>query len=222
MALDLYAGTLTRYYSDAWEDADDATFDPTETAETAEARAMVEGWRRGMARAIADDLNGQTLGWSEDDDRPFFAARPDWAGFSALVYLAAYAEHPELRRPRKLSRDWTDDPAWQASAAVDGGTPFQQILFPELWLPVDLDFVFTAEDPAGNEVTIGSVPRLLKALQALAAQTLGGDAEAWATWRAAGPGQPGDFEAQARFGLAVALDLAEKAQTHGLCVTLDY
>lgn len=219
MALDLYAGTLTRYYSDAWDEETPAQPDP---AETAESRAMVEAWRRGLSRAIADDLGGQPLDWSEDDARPFFTARPDWTGYNALIHLAAYAEHPELRRPRKLSRDWTDDPAWQASAAVEGGTPFQQLLFPELWLPVDLDFVFTAEDPAGNEVTIGSVPRLLQALRALAAQTYGGDEAAWADWRAEGPGSPGDFDAQAKFGLAMALALVEQAQTHGLCITLDY
>ncbi len=217
MALDLYAGTLTRYYADAWED--DA---PADAADLAEARALVEGWRRGLARAIADDLHGQTLDWSEDDDRPFFSGRPDWVGQAALVYLAAYAEHPEMRRPRKLGRDWTDDPAWQASAAAEDATPYQQVLFPELWLPLDLDFVFTAEDPAGNEVTIGSVPHLLKALHALAAATFGGTESDWAAWRAAGPGPLGDFDANARFGLAMALDLVAKAAEHRLCVTLDY
>lgn len=221
MALDLYAGTLTRYYADEWEPGPghDTRAD---AAETAEARAMVEGWRRGLGRALVDELGESSLAWSEETAQPFFTARPDWLGWGALIFLAAYAEHPEMRRPRKPGRDWTEDPAWQASAAVEEGTPFQHLLFPELWLPVGLDLVFTAEDPDGNEVTIGSVPRLLEALRTLAAQTFGGDETEWALWRAAGLKSPDDFEANAKFGLATALAIVEQADAHGLCITLDY
>ena len=92
MALDLYAGPLSRYLADAWEG--DAADDP---AALAEARQTVDAWRRGVARALADDLAGQALDWSEAVDHPYFAVRPDWTVTTRRA--------GSLRGPRR-PQDW--------------------------------------------------------------------------------------------------------------------
>ena len=101
MGLDVYAGTLTRYYAGAWEtvvqkyareegvaveilrahDPPDAISDLTEI------ERIVVAWRDGLNRALASHLS-EPLDWAEGIGATYFSDKPAWDGYSALMLWA--------------------------------------------------------------------------------------------------------------------------------------
>ena len=117
MALDVYVGSLTRYYAGDWESVGDRTAREAGKQSGSARRAPVgdaEGPRAhpgGGARLARDARPSRSaphlaepLDWSEDAEAPWFTGRPGWDGFGSLVLWAAYAEQPALRRPASLAR----------------------------------------------------------------------------------------------------------------------
>jgi hypothetical protein len=115
VGLDLYAGTLTRYYSGQWETiiqhSDKATSERTfvlrppgsliDTDPNRVQREVLE-WRS----RVSGDLAGvnalrEPLDWPEDLAQPYFTDKPDWPSFGAMVLLAAYTDAGE-RVPAEL------------------------------------------------------------------------------------------------------------------------
>lgn len=260
MGLDLYVGSLTRYYTGKWETpierwgrergvpvsvvrqttAAVAVADPRRVREAViDWRTMVDGRVRARTHVPAPipGLDGwhpiylrenevgrfHQLDWDESDESPYFADKPDWYGYVALLLLAAYAEHPEFERPRQLPETWSHDPAWRACAR-DGfeRSRYGQILQPELWLPVDFDFTFEADDPARQSIVIGSTVSLLAQLHDLDKRALGGTAADYPVGQAfeADPGE--GLENLARYALAIFRHLAETSLRYRLPMKLDY
>jgi hypothetical protein len=137
MGLDVYVGSLTRYFSGDWltvlqqaaasglgppvvvvrpEETEEGVTDPDEI------RSGVLAWRDRLSRALAEHTQ-TSLDWDERADAPYFTDKPAWDCFGALVLWAAYAEHPELTRPHanplclpdQRTGDWHDDPAFRRS-----------------------------------------------------------------------------------------------------------
>jgi len=152
--LDLYVGTLTRYYGSDGQAPDDDT------------RLSVLMWRDSLSLALEEHLE-DPLDWDESAAAPHFTAELGWQAYSALLLWAAYAEHPELPRPEAATAEWEADPAYRASNAEGLASHYGQLLYgPELWLPCSFGFTFHAEDVCGDQVTIGSSVALLAELQA--------------------------------------------------------
>ena len=98
MALDVYVGSLTRYYAGDWESIADrkgkrtrstsragatrASSDPGKESERI--RKAVLGWRDGVKRALRQHLD-EPLDWAETTEAPWFTGRPGWDGFGSLV-----------------------------------------------------------------------------------------------------------------------------------------
>jgi len=241
MALDLYAGPLTRYYLGDWENIGERfarehgleyiTVNPS--AEEAHAsedvvtdpdviRSAIYDWREVMTEGLAENLESP-LEWDESRDAPHFTDRPQWEGYAGLQLLAALEENAEINPPDVLAEDWEQNPALQASRADDfTQTEYLHLLSAELWLPTPFPFTFRFMELTGNELCIGSAPTMLRELQLLNERTFKGDAEERKYWREDTPefGEP--FEIAARFGLAVFMDLAEQAIAHRLPLKLDY
>lgn len=237
MALDIYVGSLTRYYAGDWQtvaqqwaqesgvpfhvvrpDApDDAVTDPDEI------RPAVLDWRDQLSEALGARLD-EPLGWDEGPSAPFFTDRPAWDGYGAVLLWAAYQEHPELPRPATVTAEsWPEDPAYQASSASRGKTGFRHLLrSTELWLPASFDFTFATQDVAGADVAIGSAPALLRELAALNAATWNADAPTLADWRRDGVDESASLEEKARFGFAVFEAMTREAVRHRLPMKLDY
>jgi hypothetical protein len=94
--------------------------------------------------------------------------------------------------------------------------------FPELWLPVDVEPTFEAEDVTGNRIPMGSSVRLLADLRAVNEATYRGSPSELAQWRREGAEHGGPFDEAARFGLAVFLELAASSVEERLPMRLDY
>jgi len=232
VGLDVYVGSLTRYYTREWETmnakaarelgieyqlvgaepADDAITDPDEV------RELVDAWRTALASGT-----GRALEWDESVDTPYFTDKPDWDGYGALQLLAAYTELGETKPPKRDPREWGDDKRWKKVTKEQrrgNDVRFSHLYIPELWLPVRLDRPVPYVDPAGHEVLVGSTPVLLDQLDDLDAATYALTRDEHARWRR--EVEDPYEEDPARLGLTILLELAVQSVDHRLPMKLDY
>lgn len=234
MALDLYVGTLTRYYTGGWENVVQAMAREAGTPYVQlgarggrppvdEVRPEVLRWQEGLGASWSSPR------WREDDEAPYFTDRPGWDGLHALR-LQALCLEAGARFPRTVPDDLDEHPLWRARQAAEfAGSRYRQLLAPNLWLPCDVDRVEELTSPAGNPVTVGSSFALLRQLEALNREGHGADAATLARWRVRQPSVGGllgrwlggGSRALARYGLAVLLDLCRKAVDHRLPMRTD-
>ncbi len=237
MGLDVYVGSLTRYFLHQWETVIQKYArengltceivrppgckleDPP--PEPASVRESVIAWRDSLAQGLSSHPI-EFPEWDESDASPYFTDKPAWDCYACLLMKAAYDEHPELRCPEKSTDDWDKDPAWLASTADGYRTGYAQLLFPELWLPWSFNFVFQAQDLSGTKVWIGSSPKLLEQLSALNKRAFHAGEDQFRAWRAAGSEYGGPFDIAAQFGFAILWELASQAVLHNLPIKLDY
>jgi hypothetical protein len=221
VGLDVYVGSLTRYYVESSADVVEriahhrgiAVSDGQDAEQVI--RAAVVGWRDGLSRSLGDRLDGP-LEWDESGPAPCFTDKPGWDGYGGTLLLAAHDEHPELPAPARVSADWPDDPAYQAASAPGAGSRYHQLLTPELWLPCRFAFTVRTRDITGEEVELGSSVALLDQLELLSTR-----------YRL--DGQPPDpaadghsLSAAAGNGLAVLLRLAERSVINRVPMKLDF
>src|ERR1043166_5537770 len=208
MGLDIYVGSLTRYYTGDWETIVQQwgrengvpvtvmrpgqpsgglaslwgrVFKQTTVATAEQTRIGVLRWRGQIARALGDQ--GRGLDWDESAAAPYFTDKPDWDGYGALLLLAAYDEHPGRPRPQRISRQWEQDPVLQACAGKGLQTRYPHLYNVELWLPCELDGVYQIGTLPGQPVLVGSSIRLLAHLRELNQRTYAGTSEEVAAWR---------------------------------------
>lgn len=177
MGLDIYAGTLTRYYAHNWKtatqqwaEANGYGFqrivpDGTEQGETnpAAIQSGVEGWRDQILAAISQP--GAV--WPENNGKSYYTDKPDWDAFGAMLLVAAchvygepvpetvekgwdYLAHPLIQRMR-------EDPA-QGWSLLRGA---------EWWLPIEDTFLFQAPCPNGARIIMATAGLLRWELEKL-------------------------------------------------------
>ena len=233
MSLDIYVGTLTRYYCGEWETESEATaraagrpgrpaMPRDAMSSPREVRPVVEKWRRRLSRSIAAaGVMTSPLMWSEHDDEPWFTAKPAWDCWGALELLAAY-EEAGTSPPRLLDERWEDDACLAAVTGEDADPRYAHLYQCEWWLPGEFDAVFSGPTVGGRVAPMGSSAGLLEQMRELNTRTFAaGDAE-MATWLKAGGGEGDELEPKARYGLALVTLLVERADRHGLPMLLDY
>jgi hypothetical protein len=221
VGLDVYVGSLTRYYVEGSADVVERvarhqgmTVSDGQAAEEV-IRAAVLHWRDRLNRWLGDRLDAP-LDWDESGPAPCFTDKPGWDGYGGALLLAAHDEHPELPPPAQVSADWPDDPAYQAASAPGAGSRYHQLLTPELWLPCRFAFTVRTQDITGEEVELGSSVALLDQLELLSTR-----------YRLDGqpPEPPADshsLPAAAGNGLAVLLRLAERSVVNRVPMKLDF
>lgn len=239
MALDVYVGSLTRYYMGNWERAGERTGDRPGREEVSQrhlARAQggehvqeaVLDWRRRLAASLAGTpdgltLDGLALDWEEAADAAYFTGRPGWDGFGSLVLWAAYAEHPALRRPSRLPEEWDNDAALLRCNAPGFRSRFSHLVRNvELWLPAPFDVAFEGEDLEGRRIVMGSVLTLSRQLADLNAATWKARPQEIAGWARRPPAPDTDLEGQARHAFAVMNGIAAQAIEHRLPIKMDF
>ncbi len=236
MALDLYCGTLTRYYAGNWKNMvqqiaeqnnqsvtvvrtqqnEDAITDPDTLKE------IVDEWMFNVSEDYKQHLS-EPISWMEDNVASYETDRPGWDTFGALLLWACYAEQPERKKPVQFVENWQEDEAFQTSIAEDFPTKFGQlILGTELWLPTPFAFVFKTEDAGGNVVWIGSTPELQTQLNELNEITWRASASDIASWRNTINPSDGNLEEKAKYAFAIFNQLCAYSIRNNLPLKMDY
>jgi hypothetical protein len=231
MGLDVFVGSLARYYGGEWESAGERALPPlsrrppsanARDEERQRIRQAVLSWRETLGASLGSNAT-PPLEWDESETAPYFTGRPGWDGLGALVLWAAYAEHPTLRVPATLPEEWDNDPALVRSNAEGFRSRYSHLVRNvELWLPVSFAFTFEGEDVDRRRVVVGSSSSLVRQLADLNTATwkVGeNEADGWARRK---PEDSGSLELQARHALAVMMDLARKAVKNRLPMKLDF
>src|SRR6185295_17613013 len=162
MALDIYVGSLVRFYTDDWENVVQreareqgiqysriAPGGPSTPPARGEVEPAIAAWRDALNQGLGNNLS-LPLVWSEAADSPYFTDRPGYSGYSGLMLWAAYADRPELPRPDQLPEGgWYEDDVYLAAIERESRTRFRQILQPQFWLPNDFAFCFEGPSPTG-------------------------------------------------------------------------
>jgi hypothetical protein len=238
MGLDIYVGSLTRYYTGDWETAvqqagqmmglEVHTVRPQRDEETVTDTAVVgevvDLWMKALAKGLEAHLGGAPCTWEEEPFSAYFTDKPAWDCYGSLLLWAAHAEHPELERPGAFVENWHEASALVASNAEGFDTQFGHLLRTglELWLPVDFPFTFVAEDVTGRKVGIGSSPALRRQLDRLNEMTWRADEETIRGWRKRCPEYRSPVEEGARFAFEILWRLSRHAVEERLPMKLDH
>ena len=116
MGLDIYAGTLTRYYSHNWKTAvqqwaeengyafqkvtpDGESAADEEEMSPAEIQEIVESWRDQILAAISQPDQPPYIPWLENNEKPYYTGKPDWDAFGAMLLVAAIHMRSRCRPP---------------------------------------------------------------------------------------------------------------------------
>ena len=111
MGLDIYAGTLTRYYSHNWKTVvqqwaeengytfnritpDGEPADNEEELSPAEVQAAVENWRDQILSAISQPDQLPYTPWNgRTTQKPICTHKPDWHAFGAMLLVGAACQY---------------------------------------------------------------------------------------------------------------------------------
>ncbi len=238
MSLDIYAGTLTRYYSGNWEtitekwakeqnieyqiirinEEEDVLTDPEEIQ-----KEIIE-WQKNLKKFLQPSINEECW-WDENNEKEYDTDKPDWDCYGALILWALYLEQNKKYNKTVLEKDWdwSEDPLFKSSFSENYISKFEQLTSGcELWIPVDFDFVFTYEDPAGDETPIGSCFELFRNLKEINEKTWQVSEQEIKKWRQEIDPNTNLFEDKAKFGFSIFFHLVQFSINHRVPLKLDY
>ncbi len=184
MGLDIYAGTLTRYYAHNWKNAvqqwaeengytfekitpDGTAVDEEEEMSPAEVQDIVENWRDQILAAIAQPGHEPYAPWPEDNERPYYTDKPDWDAFGAMLLVAACHIHNEPV-PSTVEKDWDfmENPII-TRLSEDKERVWSLFRGVTWWVPLSDSFLFQGPLPTNDTATIGTIGGLRKELEKL-------------------------------------------------------
>ncbi len=201
MGLDIYAGTLTRYYSHNWKnkvqqiaEANGQKYVMTggfgneikpveDKAEIKEIHDIVCHWVENLALEL--DRIGTPVPhplWDETNERDYFTDKPDWEAFGALVMLqACHLQNCPL--PEYVESGWIafDEPIVKKSMSQETGLSLLSNV--THWLPIEEKAMFTINLPTGDEACVSTLPMLKQELEELNRQIWKADEQTILSWR---------------------------------------
>ena len=172
MGMDLYAGTLTRYYAHNWKTISQqwaeehgygfqrvsSTGDALgeETVSPEDVQRGMETWRDWLLKALSVPF----AVWEEDNERPYFTDKLDWDAFGALLLVAACHIYGDPV-PETVAKGWDfwDHPLIRRMGEdrSRGWSLFRGV---EWWLPLSETILFEAPRPGGDKGAMASVSLL--------------------------------------------------------------
>lgn len=179
MGLDIYAGTLTRYYSGNWKtiaqqwgeangyqvnvvrankNEDEEPVPPEEILEA------VTGWRDLMIERMGSNLEKKPL-WNEDNDStPYYTDKPDWNAIQALMlYTICKINGQEV--PETVSKHYDLFEKKIYNDFIQKHPNISLINGDGWWLPFDDAFMFKYFLPTGQEQQFATVGLLKNELE---------------------------------------------------------
>ncbi len=222
MALDVYAGSLTRFYTLDWENAaqtssdghvyrqgsPEAPVDKSSIPPAGEVEPAVIAWRDAVSQGLATNISSP-LDWEEGVHLPYATDRPGQEGYAGLMLWAAYANHPDKEVPKSLpTAGCQDDPVLSKAMERESKTPVRAVLQPQMWFPCEFPFIFQVPAPSQEPTWIGSSLELKRQLDKLNEITFKATQEDMERWLAGDIKADSEVEHAAKFTFASLLRLA--------------
>ncbi len=201
MGLDIYAGSLTRYYSGNWENQVQQIAEANgqqcvvidglgnevqpveEKSEITEIHDIICQWMDKLAESL--EQTGTPMPhplWDEISDRDYFTDKPDWEAYGALLmFIACHMRKCPL--PEYVENCWSavDDPIVKEAMSQ---SPDNSLLCDvTLWLPIPKESIFTTNLPTGDEANVSTLRLLKRELEELNRQTWKADESTILSWR---------------------------------------
>lgn len=233
MAVDLYVGTLTRYYARQWEnvaqkmarqqDLKYQTISPGGSKEIQDSDAAkiakgAQDWQRSVSEALRH-AGGSEVVWQEGMEPPYFTDRIGWEPLFALMLWTSCIE---LNRPppRTPPKDIMRDPI--LAECLKDSTKYQLTAFlsAQFWLPAEFVFFAKFPSPAAEEVGVSSVDALLFALEKINEQSW--RTQEWRAWLKDEFLDRSILETPAKYGFAVLASMAVEAKRNKLPMILSF
>lgn len=236
MSLNLYVGSLTRYYAAQWQrallDSEQGRRQPGPifpvpsqpgnlVTDPSEIEPAVVTWRADLNQRLSPHIS-VALDWQEGMSPPHFSDAIGAAGYAGLILWAAYLEKPDFARPTEFVPRVAKHPAIDACLEAGSAAPIFSIINSELWLPGHFRCGVEFQEPSGGRLRICSIDSLLTAMNELNARAWNADRQQIVSWRWRGLNDKGGFEEQAQFGFAVAHIMASLAVRYWLPMKLHY
>ena len=184
MGLDIYAGTLTRYYAHNWKTVvqqwseehgfafhkitpeGEQVTDETELT-PAEIQKIMERWRDQILTSITQPGQAPYTPWPEDNEKPYYTDKPDWDALGAMLLVAACGTYGEPISPT-VEKNWD----FSEHPAIDRLAKDQELIWSLFrgatwWLPLSDPFLVQGPLPTGDTAIIGTVGGLRQELERL-------------------------------------------------------
>ncbi len=201
MGLDIYAGTLTRYYSHNWKNIVQQTAEANgqkcvmldehgdeikaveDKAEIMEIRDIICQWVEYLAKALGQFVTPLPHPlWDEMNERDYFTDKPDCEAFGALLmFLACHIQNCPLPEYVETGWDFFDDPIAKNSKML--ATDSSLLSNVTLWLPIPTYSIFVTNLPNGQEAHVSSLQMLKRELEELNQKTWKADEATILSWR---------------------------------------
>jgi hypothetical protein len=234
MNVDLFVGTLTRYYTADWQNGRTRAGEPTPfgsnkkgrttVTDPVELQGIIAGWLDDASLKLQQHLK-EPLSWKEGMLPPYFVGELGSGGYGGAILLAAYTNNAHLPRPVTFidAKTWERDPAYLASMQPkEKKDALWEIINCGIWFPVNFAFGISLKDPSGQPIKAGSIDLLWRALEYLNDTNWGASPEDIASWRARTLSETDTFDAQAQFGFATFYEMCRIARENRLPMKLHY
>lgn len=252
MGLDIYAGTLTRYYTHNWKtvtqqfaEANGMQFqtirvqpDAEEELSAGEIKEAVTQWRDAIIDGLG--LDSKPL-WKEDYDvTPYYTDKPDWDALNALLlYIAAKYSNQEVPDTFEKGTDIYLHPIVKNFLNTKD---FQLTLFDGngWWLPIEKNIMFNYVLPNAEESPLTTSSLLLAELERYNQFEWNADRDTILSWSTT-EGYPADAaydketgykeyaqhtvystQSLAKFAFSILWQAAEFSLAHGVVIVYDY
>lgn len=212
MGLDIYAGTLTCYYTHNWKSAtqqwaeangfsfsritpEGENADSGTDLNAREVQKGMENWQRQILAAIAPKDRSAYEPWREDSETPYYTDKPDWDAFGALLLYTASRIYQEPF-PKTVEKNWDfeNHPLIQR-IGEDEEQLWSLFIGASWWLPIEDGLAFNGPCPTEQEVTFSTTGALKRELEQINAMGWKADEAEILNWTKT-EGYPADGEIQ--------------------------
>jgi hypothetical protein len=230
MLIELYVGTLTRYYSEQWQNANTRAgkLSPftgprgaNSVSDPVELQGIVAEWLETASTKLKEHLT-EPLNWREGMSPDYKVGEIGFQGYGGAILLSAYTVTGHLPRPTSYLASWNKDPAIEILSREPGNNAIWEIMNCSLWMPCSFQFGIGMKDPSGQPIRAGSVEVLWSALQQLNEANWKASPEEIFGWLKYELNEDVSFDTQAKFGFAMFHEACRMAREKQLPIKLHY
>lgn len=246
MGLDIYAGTLTRYYAHNWKSVvqqwaeangyefnritpNSAEGEQEEELSHEEILRVVTDWSGQLIAAMSQNYGKKFEAWNEDHDTtPYYTDKPDWDAFMALVLYTCCKIYNESV-PETVENNF-DASAFSVlgRAANDDNVNLSLLKEAVWWVPIDESFYAAGPLPNGVNSVIGTVKALEAELMIINGFEWEADEETILSWCKTEGYNTEKSEAGnntvslAKFAFSILWQAVKFAKEHNVPIVLDF